>query len=193
MDSIDRNIEYNFYVTMTQTTATYWTDANRVPLTLHGVRLTKLVDMTGNNETVTVEMFRVYGICRINSLYGVVTQALGANHTTARFRAFDGTTAAAITAAAGTTLSAAPVGSLIQRRGISSATIVFNTSATCNIMDLNAATAKDCFTPFNVGAQTAGYENIQYVYATTDTPTTGRIQFYIGYNPISEGAYIEVL
>jgi hypothetical protein len=140
--------------------------------------------LSANNTTASVALWRVTGSVLVTKLYGVVTTVLGSNHTAAHWRLNDQTAQVDITLNTGTALSAAAAGSLIQKLGLAGAALTLNTSAAGRVIE--AATVADTpFTPFTVVKKSGANTDIEYRYSTTDAPTSGVIQFFIEYIPLS--------
>lgn len=165
---------------------TFRRDDNHVPIADDGVTTVKEVTLSASNTTASAVLFTVTGTVEVRALYGVVTTALGANHTAAHWRMNDQTAQPAISLATGTTLSAAPVGSVITRRSLVSVALVLGSSAAGVVSDPVAATAPSYFMPFVVVKKTGALTTIDYRYTTTDTPTTGAIKFGIRWIPLSD-------
>ena len=147
--------------------------------------------LTASGTTAHVPIFTVTGSVLINCLYGVVTTVLG-NNTAAYFRLNDGSNTPAITLATGTTLTGAAAGSTIVKKALATTAVtLLNNSA--SIVSEPAAAEGNYFSPFVVEQITAGTTNIEFVYTTSDTPTTGAITFYVGWTPLSAGAAITPL
>ena len=177
---------------MSTTVSTFPRDANRVPITQLGTVVSKDVTFTANG-TVAVILFHVTGNVLINALYGVVSTALGSNHTAAHWRINDQTaTTQVITAAAGTTLSSFKAGSLIARTSIVSVALVGLNSNTGLVNDPVAATSVDYFMPFTVTQKAGGIQtDIEYVYTTNNT-SLGAMTFYCNFIPLNGSGDVSV-
>lgn len=153
---------------------------------------TKSQTLSGSNTTVSTAIFGVTGSVEILRLWGVVTTILGANNTAAFWRLNDQTAQPAITLATGTTLSAAAVGSVIAKTGLAAAALVLSTSAAGRV---NEPTTLETtyFSPFTLVKKTAATTNVEFTYTTTDTPTSGVIQHFIEWRPISADGAIAAL
>lgn len=163
----------------------YPRDANRVPITQNGTLITKTVTLTGNNTTVVTPLFRCVGSVLINALYGVVTTTLGSNHTAAYWRLNDQSAQVNITLNTGTALSSAPANSLIVKKGLNTAALALISSAAGAVSEPTTLETM-YFSPFVMVDKTGAVNtDIEYVYTTTNTPTSGVIQFYCGYVPLS--------
>lgn len=172
-----------------QTSASLLRDANNVPIQTDGVLSTSIQTIIGNNTTVAVPIFNVTGTIECRGIYGIITTTLGANHTTAYFRVNDQTSQPAITLATGVTLSAKTAGSTIVKKGLAAAAAVLLDNA-AGIVSEPTTLETAFFSPFVVVKKTAAKTDIEYVYSTTDTPTTGVIQFFLRWLPLSQDAAI---
>lgn len=147
---------------------------------------TKSQTLSGNNTTVATPIFRVTGSVRITKLYAVVETALGSNVTAAHWRTNDQTATLPISAAAGTTLSSFAVGSVLTRKSLVSVALTGDNASAAKVIDPVAATAPDVFMPFNVVQKTGAVQtDIEFVYTTTNTPTSGVIKHYVEFEPLT--------
>lgn len=166
-------------------------DGNGIPI--YGdspFSVTKDYTFIGNNATVVVPLFTVTGSVMVTRLWAVVTTDLGANHTAASFRINDQTAQVYLTAVAGTALSADKAGSLIVKTGLVAAAVTEYTNAAGAIAEPTTLQT-DIFTPVMIVKKTAALTQIEYRYATTDTPTTGAMRFYVSYFPLSSDGVVE--
>lgn len=155
------------------------------PKYLENVTLT----LDGNNATKAHRLFTVTGSVRVKALYGVVTTALGSNLTAAYWRSNDQTAILPISAAAGTTLSSLPAGTMLTRHSLVSVALKADSAAGAKVVDPVAATAPAVHMPFEVVQKTGGIQtDIEFVYTTTNTPTSGVIDFYAEFEPLTAGS-----
>lgn len=145
--------------------------------------------LAGSNATVATPLFRITGIVEVKALYGVVTTVLGANNTAAFYRLNDQTAQPDITLNTGTTISAAAAGSTIVKKGLAAAAVTLLTSAAGRVSEPTTLET-DYFSPFVVVAKAGANTDIEFVYSTTDTPTSGVIQHFIEFIPRSAGATV---
>ena len=166
-------------------------EANRVRVQELGAIATKAVTFTASG-TVAKPIFKVTGSVEVLSLYGIVTTEIGSNHTAAHWRLNDQTaTNVVISAAAGTTISSLPAGSLLVRIGLVASALSVVTAAAANIIDPIGATAPSFFMPFTITQKTGSIEtDIEYVYSTNNT-SLGAMTFYIGYVPLTPDASVQ--
>lgn len=157
-------------------------DANSVPITYGGLITTDAQTLVGSGATVAVPIFTVAGAIEVTALYGVTTTALG-NCTAAYWRTNDGSTTNNITLNTGTSLTGAIKGGVIAKKTTAGTalTLVAGTSAQVD----EAGTNLPFFQPFVIQANPLATSNIEFVYTTSDTPTTGAITFYLRWSPLA--------
>jgi hypothetical protein len=171
------------------TDAAFLRDANRVPITNLGVLITNPVTLTGSGTTINLPIFRVTGSVLILALYGVITTDLQ-NHTAASWRLNDQGAQIYITAVGGTSLTNKKAGSVIVKKDVVSAalTLLDNTNG---VISEPTTLETDYFSPFVMVKKTGALNtDIEYNYTTSDTPTHGAIQFFVGFVPLSAEANI---
>jgi len=165
-------------------------DDNDQPVQGTGLTLLNTKTLVGNNATVAVPIFHIIGTVYVFSLWGNITTALGANNTAAYWRLNDQTAQVSITASSGTTLSAKPAGSTIVKKGVA-ATALTLLDSTNGVISEPTTLETIYFSPFVAVQKTGGVQtDIEFVYSTTDTPTSGVINFYVQYIPIGQGSRI---
>jgi hypothetical protein len=177
---------------MASIAASYFRDANRIPITTDGIITTDSQTLVANNATAAVPIFTVVGLVEVRGIWGVVTTVLGSNNTAAYFRLNDATAQSDITLATGTTLSSAAVGSIIVKKGLAAAAVTLLTSAQERVSEPTTLETT-YFSPFVVVPKTAVTTNIEFVYTTTNTPTTGAITFFLRWLPLSTDANVLAL
>ena len=167
--------------------AAFSRDANSVPITEHGLTVTNSITFIGDDATVATPVFTVKGTVEVLAIYGVVTVVLGANQTDCHLRINDQTaTDQIITKATTLTLSDAPVGSLIAKTGLITAVASYKSSAAGAFYEPTTLQT-NLFTPFIVTQKTGDIQtDIEWVYTTTDDPTSGTIKFYCCFIPLSD-------
>lgn len=170
---------------MSTINASFSRDNNRIPLTYNGIIVPSTNQiLTGNNTTVTIPLFHITGTVLVTGLWGVVTTDLGANHTAAYWRINDQAAQANITLNTGTTLSAIKTGSVIVKKGLAGAALTKLDNAT-GLVSEPTTLETFYFSPFTVVKKTGAVTDIEYLYTTTDAPTSGAITFYAQFLPIS--------
>jgi len=177
---------------MVQVLDSYWRDANRVPITTDGLTAIKSLTLSGNNTTVAAPIFSITGSVEIRAIWGVITTTLGANHTAAHWRLNDQTAQVVITAAAGTALSAKKAGSVIVKKGLAGAALSLLDNA-AGVISEPTTLETTYYSPFVAVKKTAAVTNIEYVYTTTDAPTSGAIKFYCRYLPLTDDASVTAI
>ncbi len=140
---------------------------------------------------VSTALFRVTGSIEVRAIYGVVTTVLGSNVTAAYWRLNDQTAQVDITLSTGTTLSSAAVGSIIVKKGLATAALTALTSAAGRVSEPTTLETP-YFSPFVVVAKNGANTDIEFTYSTTQTPTSGVIQHFIRWMPISANSEVVV-
>lgn len=167
-------------------------DDNDQPIQGFGVTLSNSKTLTGSGATVAVPLFSVTGTVSVLALWGNVTTALG-NCTATAWRLNDGSAQSDITLATGTSLTNATAGSIILRRLLATNALNFDNASQERVQDAGG-TGVSNFSEFVAVQKTAGVAtNIEFVYTTSDTPTTGVINFYIQYVPLGAGSKITTI
>lgn len=152
-------------------------------------KASKTQTLTGSNTTVSTPLFRVTGSVHISQLYAVITTVIGSNCTATHWRINDQTAQVVITAASGTAISSLPAGTLLTRHGLVATALKADTSAAAKVVDPIAATAPAVMMPFEIVQKTGGVQtDIEFTYTTTNTPTSGVIQHFVEWQPLSEGS-----
>lgn len=164
---------------------------NDQPIQGFGLQLSNAKTLNANNASGTaVPIFHITGNVMVTALYGVVTTALGANNTAAYWRLNDQTTQSNITLNTGTTLSAAAAGAIIVKKGLAAAALTLLDAAQGRVSEPTTLETL-YFSPFVAQQKTGSIQtDIEFVYSTTDTPTSGVITFYVQYLPLGQGAKI---
>lgn len=161
-----------------------WRDANHSPIQVGGVVSRSSKILSANNTTANVPIFGITGAVNIVSLYGIVTTDLGANNTAAYWRLNDQTAQVNITLNTGTTISAVKAGSVIVKKGLAAAALTLLDNAAGKVSEPTTLETT-FFSPFVAVQKTGATTNIEFVYSTTDAPTSGAIQFFAVWLPVS--------
>lgn len=138
------------------------------------------------NGTVVVPIFRVTGVVRVIQFWGIVTTAIGTNHTTGFIRLNDGTATAVLSASGGgkITLSNYAVGSIFEKTDLANASLTgINASAT-GFLEPSGGAGQQISSPFDLVAKTTGTTNLEYVYTTTNS-SGGAVEFFVIYQPFT--------
>lgn len=171
--------------------ASFNRDANYVPITTDGVVSNKVQTLTGSGATVATPLFRIIGTIEVRSIWGVVTTDLGVNNTAAYWRLNDQTAQPAITLATGTALSAVKAGSTIVKKGLAATALTLLDNSAGRVSEPTTLETT-YFSPFVAMKKTAANTDIEFVYTTSDTPTSGVIQHFIRWLPLSADANVVV-
>jgi len=172
--------------------ASFYRDANRVPITTDGVITSTTQSLIVNNTTGSNTIFTIAGSVEIRGLWGVVTTVLSSNITAAFWRLNDATNTPAVTLATGTTLSSAAVGSVITKSGLAAAALTFINSSQSRVTEPTTLETT-YFSPFIATALPGVTTNLEFRYTTTNTPATGAIQFFVRWLPLSADANVTPL
>lgn len=141
--------------------------------------------LVGDNATVVVPIFTLTGSVMLTRLWGVVMTNLGTNHTAASWRLNDQTAQVYLTAVGGTTLSAIKAGSVIVKDKLVAVALTKLDNA-AGVVSETATAGIPVFSPVILVKKTAAVTQIEYRYATNETPTSGVIRFYASYYPLSD-------
>ncbi|MDE2232905.1 MAG: hypothetical protein KGJ90_02120 [Patescibacteria group bacterium] len=164
--------------------ATFRRDGNYVPIVENGLVVQKSITLIGSGATVAVPLFSITGTVQMLALWGIVTTALG-NNTAAYWRLNDATAQSNISLNTGTALTNAVAGSLLLRNLVAGSALTL-LNATQEIVQDTGSSGIGMFTQSILVQKTGGVAtNVEFVYTTSDTPTTGVITFSLGFYPIS--------
>lgn len=147
------------------------------------------VTFAASNTTESKTLFTFTGTIEVVALYGVVTTALGSNHTAAHFRLNDGTNTPAITLATGTTMSNAAVGSTIVADRLAATAVTLGDSSQARVLQPSTVNGNEGQNQIFV-AKNGATNTIEYRYTTTSTPTSGAATFFIKWRPLSPDASV---
>jgi hypothetical protein len=172
-------------------TESYPRDANNVPITTDGLVSTNSQTLSGSNTTVNTALFRITGTIEVRGLWAVVTTVIGANHTGGLYRLNDQTAQVAITAT-GATLSGLAVGTTITKKGLAAAALTLLDNAAGRVSEPTTLETT-YFSPFVVMKKTGANTDIEYQYATTDTPTSGVLKHFLRWLPLSQDANVVIV
>lgn len=171
-----------------QLTGAFHRDDNDVPITWRGLQTVSSKTLTASGTTATVPIFTVVGQVEVTALYGVITTALG-NNTAAYWQFYDGTTANALTLNTGTSLTSAIAGGVISKKTTVGTALTLTAGTSGQVAESGTAGAT-YFQDFVLFANPLATSQIDFVYTTSDTPTTGAITFYVRWVPLSAGSLI---
>lgn len=169
----------------------YPRDDNAVAITNGGLQTTTSKTFSANGATANIPIFSVIGTVQVTGIFAVVTTLLG-NHTAASWRINDQTAQVQITSVGGTTLTGIAVGSTIVKKGLAAVALTKLDNA-AGVVSEPTTLETLYFSPFVVMQKTGAATNIEYNYTTSDTPTTGAMQFFIQWLPVSSGSTIQPL
>lgn len=177
---------------MTQVADSFWRDANHVPITDGGLTVFSSKTLSANNTTDNVPIFEITGSVLIRRLGGVVTTALSSNVTAVSYRLNDQTAQTYLTVIAGTTASSIPTGSIIEKRGLAGVAVDVDSAAAAVFEEATTA-GLPYYQEFRLTQKTDGVEtDIEFKY-TCNNQSSGAIQFFCTYIPISQDGNITAL
>ena len=167
-------------------------DDNHVPITTDGLTNKKSHTFVGSGATVAVPLFHITGVVEIRGIWGIVTTALGVNHTDAHLRVNDQTATDQVLSKSTTlNLSGISAGAAIIKDGLAAAVLTYKTSDAGSILEPAVADQKN-LSPVIIVQKTGDIQtDIEYVYTTSDTPTTGAMDFFVKWLPLSEDGKVE--
>jgi len=177
---------------MNVTTAAALHDANNTPITYDGLWTRAVQTLAGSNTTVATPIFRLTGAVQVNALWAEVTTDLGSNNTAAYWRLNDQTAQSDITLNTGTTISAAKTGSVIVKKGLAGAALTLLSNSQERVSEPTTLETP-YFSPFVVVKKTAAQTDIEFVYTTTNTPTTGVLVHYARWIPLTSDGTLTVV
>ena len=167
---------------MAQSQATLPRDGNNVPVQGLGMVVTKSLTFSANGAQ-TLPIFTVTGSVLVRALWGVVTTAIGSNHTAASWRTNDQTAQIYLTAVGGTAVSSAPVGSTVNKIGLVATALDLDSSAAA-VVEEGTSVGLPYFQEFRICAKNTATTQIEYCY-TTNNSSGGVIKFFCGFTPLS--------
>ncbi len=167
-------------------------DANHIPIQYLGPNISTSTTFVGSNATVNVPLFHVIGTVLITGLFGVVTTDIGVNHTAASYRLNDQTSQIYLTAVGGVDISAVKAGSMIMKKGVV-ATAISKVDNVAGAILEPTTLETPLFSQVMVMKKTGATTDIEYHYATTDTPTTGAMQHFCYFMPLSADGDLVVI
>lgn len=173
---------------MVQIQSAFLHDADHIPITWRGIITSNAKTLSANNTTAAVPIFTVVGQVEITALYGIITTALG-NNTVAFWRTNDGSTQNAVTLATGTTISSAIAGGVISKKAGVATALILTAATSAQVLE-SATAGATYFQDFVIDANPLATSNIEFVYTTTDTPTSGAITFYIRWVPLTPASSV---
>lgn len=176
---------------MSTINASFSRDNNRIPLTVDGIVTSDSQVLSGNNATIATPIFTITGSIECRGLWAIVTSTLGVNQTAAFWRLNDQSATTAITLATGTAISGAALGSSLLKKTTAATALTLLNASTGQFQETSAFQSE--LQPFIITAKNGATTNIEFVYSTTDAPTSGALQFFIRWLPLSVNASITAL
>ena len=148
--------------------------------------LHKSITLTG---ALTYNLFQVTGTVRINFIYATVEVVLPAAVTAARLELFpDGGAAIDLTLAAGTDISAAPVGSFLAKTATAATALTLGDSTLGFLMEA----AGFVLVPFAIGQKTGDIDTF-IRFARAGAGASGQLDWHIDWEPLSDDGWLEAV
>ncbi len=149
--------------------------------------------LAANNTTAATALFGLTGVVEILRLWFIITTDLGSNITAAYYRLNDQTAQVDVTLNTGTAFSAFKAGSGGYKKGITTVALAAINNSAGRVNDSGTANEFEDFGRCIITKKTAATTNIEFVYTTTNTPTSGVIQHFVEYRPVSSDGSLAVL
>ncbi len=172
--------------------ASFFRDANRVPITTDGLITTDQQSLIVANTTGSNTLYTITGSIEVRGLWGQVTTVLSSNITAAYWRINDGSNTPAVTVSTGTTLSSAAVGSVIVKKDVAAKALVLLNASQSRVSEPTTLETT-YFSPFVVTALPGATANLEFRYSTTNNPSTGAILFFLRWLPLTSDATVTAL
>lgn len=151
-----------------------------------GKQTTKLITLSANNTSDSVNVFELTGSVEVLSLHGEVTDATTLNNCTAvYFDLWDGTVSVPLSKVTGAALSGCAVGSFFIRDSDSSTELSVLNNNQARVKE--AATGTRLRSNFIITQKASTTTYIRFRYTTTDTPINAQITIGITYADIDGG------
>jgi len=177
---------------MPTSTESFSRDANRVPIFQNGLIVKKSYTFISTG-TLVIPLFGITGTVQVLSLYGIVTTVLAGNHRAGAFRINDQTAQVQLTNATGPTMDAAPVGSIILADVLAATAATFKSAAAGAVFQ-PATAGMNPFSGSIIVQKTGSIAtNIEYRFTSSTNPTSGAMDFYCGFVPLSSDGNIAAL
>lgn len=142
------------------------------------------ITLVASGATVNVPLFTVTGSVLVHGIWGVVTTTIGVNHTAAHLRTEDQTAQIVLTNATGIALSGLAVGTLVSKTALAAVALTLDDNATAKITE-SASAGQGVMSPFSVVKKSGAVTTIDYRYTSSDTPTSGAIEWHALWEPLS--------
>ncbi len=152
-------------------------------------RSSKSITTNVANTTGSIVVFTIAGTIQVLKIWGVVTTVLSAAHTAAYLRLNDQGATYDMTLNTGVALSAAGVGSTIVKKGLVGAALVLLNNANAGISEPTTLET-EYFEEFIIWKKTGAVTTIDHRYTTTDNPSSGVIQYFMDWIPMSTDASV---
>lgn len=149
-----------------------------------GFYKSKEITLSGNNETVTTNVFQIAGLVELKNFVLEVTDATVLNNCTElQIDLYDGTNTIPLSTN-GALISGMGVGTIIIKDLDKTKDLTVLNNSQCRILE---KADKDTHQPFLVLQKSGTNTYIRFKYKTTDTPINAKINFIIAYTCVNGG------
>jgi len=145
----------------------------------------KKITLDANNETKYYNLFKVTGAVKINHMCGEVTTALSSNITDLGVDLWSANATSNVSSFS-LDVSAAPDGSLMCRNNTSGNALSYFEADQPRVGDLEYTDTLE----FMLVAEPDTDNYMRFGYTTTDTPSSGAINFRVDWEPISDNGFL---
>lgn len=147
-----------------------------------GLLASKVITLSANNTTASVNIFQLTGSVKIKKLFGIITtKTTLANLTVGSFDLYDSTAVVQLTKADGA-LSGCAVGTMVAKIASNATTWGKNDNAAGAVME--TAGVPDVFAMCVVTQKTGANTYVRFTYTTTDAPIAATMTVYAEYVPM---------
>lgn len=155
-----------------------------------GLIASKVITLSANNTTASVNAFQLTGQVLLKRIYGVITtKTTLANLTAASFDLYDSTAVVQITAAGGA-LSGMAIGTFFGKIGLLAANFAVANNAAGAVSE--PAAVGEYFSECVLNQKTAANTYVRFTYTTTDAPIAATLTLYAEYVPIGASTLVAV-
>lgn len=143
------------------------------------------ITLDASGATKSHVCFTVTGSVLVHGIWGVVTTTIGVNHTAGHLRTDDQTAQIVLSeAVTGVALSGLAVGTLVSKTALLAVALTLDSNAVGAITE-PASAGQELLSPFIVVKKTGAVTTIDYRYTSSDTPTSGAIEWHALWEPLS--------
>jgi len=148
--------------------------------------------LAANNTTASVDIFELTGSVYVTRLWGIVTTVISTNIDAVHLRLDDGSTQVTMTGVAGVDISAFEAGSLLTKELIATGLLIISQADQPRLSEPNSTAAMPGFTDSCYVANPAATTDIEVRFSTTDAPSSGAIEWFAEWVPLSDDGNLAV-